>query len=163
MDIRKITVGGGCFWCVEAVFNKIQGVQKAVSGYMGGKNPNPTYKEVCSGTTGHAEVVEITYDNDMILLKELLEVFWTVHDPTTLNRQGNDVGTQYRSVIYHANEAEKQIITDSIEQVQKNYMMRPSLQRCLLWKHFMKLKHTIKIILKAIPIRVIAALSFIQK
>ena len=119
MDIRKVTVGGGCFWCVEAGFNKIQGVQKAVSGYMGGKNPNPTYKEVCSGTTGHAEVVEITYDNDMILLKELLEVFWTVHDPTTLNRQGNDVGTQYRSVIYYANEAEKQIITDSIEQVAK--------------------------------------------
>ncbi|WP_394996271.1 peptide-methionine (S)-S-oxide reductase MsrA [Emticicia sp.] len=98
------TFGAGCFWCVEAVFQKLKGVDKVESGYMGGKTKNPTYKDVCSGQTGHAEVCQITYNPQKVSFEELLEVFWKTHDPTTLNRQGNDVGTQYRSAIfYHDN------------------------------------------------------------
>ena len=94
------TLGGGCFWCLEAVFSQMQGVHSAISGYCGGTTDSPTYKEICSGTTGHAEVVQVTFDPDVVSYRELLEVFFTIHDPTTLNRQGNDVGTQYRSVIF---------------------------------------------------------------
>jgi len=101
------TFGAGCFWCVEAIFQSLKGVQKVVSGYSGGKIRNPTYREVSSGLTGHAEVVQITYDPEIISFKELLEVFWQTHDPTTLNRQGADVGTQYRSVIFYHNEVQK--------------------------------------------------------
>ncbi len=101
------TLGGGCFWCLEAIFNELRGVEKVVSGYSGGSVPNPSYQEVCTGTTGHAEVVQITFDPQVISFRELLEVFFTIHDPTTLNRQGPDVGTQYRSVIfYHTQEQE---------------------------------------------------------
>ncbi|MDW3192369.1 MAG: peptide-methionine (S)-S-oxide reductase MsrA [Cytophagales bacterium] len=103
------TFGNGCFWCTEAVFQKLKGVSKVKSGYSGGKIDNPTYREVCSGTSGHAEVLQITYDDEQITFDELLEVFWNTHDPTTLNRQGNDVGTQYRSVVfYHDDEQRKQ-------------------------------------------------------
>lgn len=105
MDIA--TFGNGCFWCTEAVFQDLKGVSKVASGYSGGETLNPTYKEVCSGTTGHAEVLQITYDPEVISFTELLEVFWKTHDPTTLNRQGNDVGTQYRSVIYYHNDDQK--------------------------------------------------------
>jgi peptide-methionine (S)-S-oxide reductase len=99
------TLGGGCFWCVETVFNQLRGVESAISGYAGGQTVNPTYKEICYGNTGHAEVVQVTFDPHIISFKEILEVFFTVHDPTTLNRQGADVGTQYRSVIfYHSDE-----------------------------------------------------------
>ncbi len=101
------TFGAGCFWCVEACFSELKGVYKVESGYMGGKIKNPTYKEVCSGLTGHAEVAQISYNPDEISFEELLEVFWFVHDPTTLNRQGNDVGTQYRSVIFYHDEGQK--------------------------------------------------------
>jgi len=94
-----VTLGGGCFWCVEAVFERIKGVESVVSGYAGGATPDPTYREVCEGTTGHAEVCQVHYDPDIISLETLLEVFWLCHDPTTLNQQGNDVGTQYRSII----------------------------------------------------------------
>ena len=94
------TLGGGCFWCLEAVFEQLRGVEQVVSGYAGGTVPHPTYEQVCSGTTGHAEVVQITFDPDLLAYRELLEVFFTVHDPTTPNRQGPDVGTQYRSVIF---------------------------------------------------------------
>ena len=94
------TLGGGCFWCLEAVFEQLRGVEKVESGYAGGQVPNPTYKAVCSGATGHAEVVQVKFDPAVISFRELLEVFFAVHDPTTLNRQGNDVGTQYRSVVY---------------------------------------------------------------
>ena len=99
------TLAGGCFWCLEAVFQQLRGVAQAQSGYAGGTVPNPTYEAVCSGKTGHAEVVQITFDPDAIEFRELLEVFFTIHDPTTLNRQGGDVGTQYRSaILYHTPE-----------------------------------------------------------
>jgi peptide-methionine (S)-S-oxide reductase len=102
------TFGSGCFWCTETIFDKVKGVESAVSGYSGGNVKNPTYKEVCTGNTGHAEVVQITYNPDIIAYKDLLEIFWQTHDPTTLNRQGADVGTQYRSVIfYHTDEQKK--------------------------------------------------------
>ncbi|MBO3269623.1 MULTISPECIES: peptide-methionine (S)-S-oxide reductase MsrA [Hymenobacter] len=103
------TFGAGCFWCTEAVFQDLEGVEKVESGYAGGRIANPTYKEVCSGLTGHAEVINITYDPGKISFKELLEIFWKTHDPTTLNRQGNDVGTQYRSVVYYHNDEQKQL------------------------------------------------------
>lgn len=103
------TFGAGCFWCVEAVFQRLKGVEKVVSGYSGGKNPHPTYEQVCTGTTGHAEVCQITFNPTQISFEELLEVFWQTHDPTTLNRQGNDVGTQYRSVIFYHNEKQKEL------------------------------------------------------
>ena len=105
--LEKATFGSGCFWCTEAIFERLNGVVKVESGYSGGKVEDPTYEEVCSGTTGHAEVTQITYDPTKISYDELLEVFWKTHDPTTLNRQGNDVGTQYRSVIFYHNEEQK--------------------------------------------------------
>ncbi|CAG5010348.1 Peptide methionine sulfoxide reductase MsrA [Dyadobacter sp. CECT 9275] len=101
------TFGTGCFWCTEAVFESLNGVKKVVSGYAGGQNPNPTYKEVCTGNTGHAECAQITYDPKVISYADLLEAFFRSHDPTSLNRQGNDVGTQYRSVIYYYNDEQK--------------------------------------------------------
>lgn len=107
MDKETATFGAGCFWCVEAVFQELKGVIKVESGYMGGTTPNPTYREVCTGTTGHAEVTRITFDPSVISYEELLEVLWTTHDPTTLNRQGADSGTQYRSAIFYATEEQK--------------------------------------------------------
>ena len=107
MNTEIATFGAGCFWCVEAVFQELKGVIKVESGYMGGTNPNPTYKEVCTGTTGHAEVTRITFDPAVIAYDELLEVLWTTHDPTTLNRQGPDAGTQYRSAIFYENDEQK--------------------------------------------------------
>jgi len=101
------TLGAGCFWCVEAVFQELKGVISVESGYMGGDIANPSYRQVCTGTTGHAEIAKITYDPSIVTFKEILEVFWKTHDPTTLNRQGNDVGTQYRSVIFYQNEEQK--------------------------------------------------------
>ena len=101
------TLGGGCFWCIEAVFVELEGVEKVESGYAGGVNDNPSYEQVCSGNTGHAEVVQVTFDPDQISFKEILEVFFTAHDPTTLNRQGADMGTQYRSVIFYHDEKQK--------------------------------------------------------
>lgn len=103
------TFGTGCFWCTEAIFQRLKGVTKVVSGYAGGKVKNPSYKEVCTGMTGHAEVIQLTYDPAIITFEELLEVFWKTHDPTTLNRQGADVGTQYRSVIFYHTEDQKKL------------------------------------------------------
>jgi len=103
--VEVATLGGGCFWCLEAVFTELRGVQGVVSGYAGGQVPNPTYEQVCSGRTGHAEVVQVTFEPEVIAYRDLLEVFFTIHDPTTPNRQGNDVGPQYRSIIlYHSPE-----------------------------------------------------------
>ncbi|ENV10950.1 peptide-methionine (S)-S-oxide reductase MsrA [Acinetobacter higginsii] len=106
--MQQALVGGGCFWCVEAVFLQLKGVEKVVSGYAGGISQNPTYEQVCQGTTQHAEVVLIDFDEQQISYSQLLNVFFTTHDPTTLNRQGNDIGTQYRSVIYYFNDEQKQ-------------------------------------------------------
>jgi peptide-methionine (S)-S-oxide reductase len=107
------TLGGGCFWCTEAVYQELNGVQKVESGYAGGTVNNPTYRQVCTGTTGHAEVVQITFDPAVISYKEILDVFWRVHDPTTLNRQGADVGPQYRSVIFYHNDEQRTIAEQS--------------------------------------------------
>ena len=107
MNLQKITFGNGCFWCTEAVFQSVKGVVSVTSGYMGGQIKNPTYREVCTGKTGHAEVLHIEYDADQVSLDELLLIFFKTHDPTTLNRQGNDVGTQYRSAIFYYNEEQK--------------------------------------------------------
>ena len=106
---EKGTIGGGCFWCLEAVFQRLQGVSGVESGYAGGTTTNPSYEEVCSGKTGHAEVVQVTFDPKILPYDELLKVFFLTHDPTTLNRQGNDAGTQYRSIILYHNETQKQI------------------------------------------------------
>tara|TARA_Y100001949_G_C15834182_1_gene263340 strand:+ start:62 stop:592 length:531 start_codon:yes stop_codon:yes gene_type:complete len=106
--MEQITLGSGCFWCTEAIFQRLKGVESAVSGYTGGKTKDPFYKEICTGTTGHAEVVQVTYDPAIISLEEILEVFWKTHDPTTLNRQGNDVGTQYRSAVFYHSEEQKE-------------------------------------------------------
>ncbi|MFQ5400956.1 MAG: peptide-methionine (S)-S-oxide reductase MsrA [Anaerolineae bacterium] len=111
------TIGGGCFWCLEAVYLELQGVSKVVSGYAGGHVPNPTYRQICTGRTGHAEVVQVTYDPNQVSFRDILEVFFTVHDPTTLNRQGADVGTQYRSVILYHNEEQRQIAEGMIAEL----------------------------------------------
>ena len=105
----KATFGSGCFWCSEAIFQRLKGVSSVKSGYAGGTTENPTYKEVCTGETGHAEVIQIEYDESIVTYGELLEVFWKTHDPTTLNRQGEDVGTQYRSVIFYHDENQKEL------------------------------------------------------
>ena len=111
--LETTTLGGGCFWCVEAIFQDLKGVHRVVSGYAGGAVENPTYQQVCNGNTGHAEVTQITYDPEVISYEDLLYVFWRTHDPTTLNRQGADVGTQYRSIILYHNEAQKAIAEKS--------------------------------------------------
>jgi len=115
--METITLGGGCFWCTEAVFEQLKGVEKVESGYSGGSVPNPTYEQVCGGDTGHAEVSQITFDPKILSLKQLLEVFFTVHDPTTLNRQGNDVGRQYRSVIFYRNAQQKAVAEQVIQEI----------------------------------------------
>jgi peptide-methionine (S)-S-oxide reductase len=112
-NAETLVLGGGCFWCVEAAFEMVPGVLDAVSGYAGGKRPNPTYEQVSAGASGHAEVVKLTFDPAQVTRAELLDFFWEIHDPTTLNRQGADVGTQYRSVIYYANDAEKALVLAS--------------------------------------------------
>jgi len=119
--IEKALIGGGCFWCIEAVYNRVIGVKSAFSGYAGGARKHPSYEQVCSGATGHAEVVEVTYNPAVISYEEILEIFWTIHDPTTLNAQGADRGTQYRSVIYYYDEVQKEKAEASIEQAQKNW------------------------------------------
>ncbi len=106
-NLEIATLGGGCFWCVEAIYQDLKGVQKVESGYSGGPSVSPTYKEICSGLSGHAEVIQVIFDPAIVSFQDILRIFFTVHDPTTLNRQGNDVGTQYRSVIYYHSEAQK--------------------------------------------------------
>lgn len=116
-DLQNATLAGGCFWCLEAVYEQLEGVEEVVSGYAGGHIPNPTYEQVCTGRTGHAEVVQITYHPDVVSYKEILEVFFDIHDPTTLNRQGADVGTQYRSAIFYHNEEQKKIAEEMIREL----------------------------------------------
>lgn len=115
------TFGGGCFWCLEAVLQRIEGVLSVRSGYAGGTTANPTYEQVCTGQTGHAEVVQVTFDPEMISFEELLDVFWQAHDPTTLNRQGADVGSQYRSIILTADDRQKSVAEASKSKAQKNW------------------------------------------
>jgi peptide-methionine (S)-S-oxide reductase len=111
------TLGGGCFWCLEAIYNELKGIIKVESGYAGGIVPNPTYNQVCTGKTGHVEVIQITYHPNIITFKEILQIFFTMHDPTTLNRQGNDVGTQYRSIIFYHDENQKQTAEQVINEI----------------------------------------------
>lgn len=113
------TLGGGCFWCLEAVFSELKGVSKVESGYSGGKVPNPSYDDVCTDETGHAEVVQITFDSSIISYKEILQVFFSIHDPTTLNRQGADVGTQYRSVIFYNDKEQEKIAIEATREMGK--------------------------------------------
>ncbi|WP_026776599.1 peptide-methionine (S)-S-oxide reductase MsrA [Polaribacter sp. Hel_I_88] len=121
-NIQIATIGGGCFWCTEAVFQKVKGVEKVVSGYAGGNVPGkPTYREICSGLTGHAEVIQITFDANIVSYQDLLIIFMTTHDPTTLNQQGADRGTQYRSVIYYHDEQQQKIAAEVLKQVQQYY------------------------------------------
>jgi peptide-methionine (S)-S-oxide reductase len=115
---ETIVLGGGCFWCTEAVFDRVQGVLDVESGYSNGETLNPSYEQVCTGRTGHAEVVKLVFDPAQISLREILEIFFVVHDPTTLNRQGNDVGTQYRSGIYYLDEAQKQVAEQVIAEIE---------------------------------------------
>jgi peptide-methionine (S)-S-oxide reductase len=144
MDISKnqfdtATFGAGCFWCVEAVFQNLKGVQKVTSGYSGGNIKNPSYKEVCMGITGHAEVCQIIFDDNVIKFEELLEVFWQTHDPTTLNRQGNDIGTQYRSVIFYHSEKQKEISEQYKNQLNLNKAFeRPIITEISAFTNFYK-------------------------
>ncbi len=119
-ELEKATIGGGCFWCTEAVYLELKGVVDVKPGYSGGHVKNPSYKEVCNETTGHAEVVQITFDPEVVSYSEILEVFFVTHDPTTLNRQGNDVGTQYRSAIFYHSEQQKQTAQKAIELLTKD-------------------------------------------
>ncbi|MGV8058143.1 MAG: peptide-methionine (S)-S-oxide reductase MsrA [Smithellaceae bacterium] len=116
---EDVTLGGGCFWCTEAIFKEIKGVEKVESGYAGGSKANPTYEDVCSGKTGHAEVVQITFNPDIISLAKILQIFFATHDPTTLNRQGADIGTQYRSVIFYRNNQQKIVIDKVISELKE--------------------------------------------
>lgn len=118
-ELEVATLAGGCFWCTEAVFLELNGVKKVVSGYIGGKTINPTYKDICNGDTGHAEAIQITFDPNAISFGELLEIFFATHDPTTLNRQGHDIGTQYRSEIFYNNDAQKQLSEEYIDLMTK--------------------------------------------
>lgn len=116
-NLETATLGAGCFWCVEAVFDDLKGVVSVESGYSGGHKENPTYQEVCSETTGHAEVVNVTFNPDEVSFKEILQVFFTIHDPTTLNRQGNDIGTSYRSAIFYHSDEQKKTAEEVIKEV----------------------------------------------
>jgi peptide-methionine (S)-S-oxide reductase len=120
-ETQRITFGGGCFWCMEAVFQRLKGVKTVASGFAGGEAPNPTYREVCTGETGHAEVVQLTFDPKEVSFETLLHVFWAAHDPTTLNRQGADAGTQYRSIIFYENEQQKEAAEKSKAEAQKDF------------------------------------------
>ncbi len=121
MKKERLVLGGGCFWCTEAVYVNVKGVLSVVSSYAGGARANPSYENICTGATGHAEVIDISYDADVISRSELLDIFFVVHNPTTLNQQGADRGTQYRSVVYYESEEEKETILKSIEKAQKDY------------------------------------------
>lgn len=115
MAIETIILGGGCFWCLEAIYQRVKGVETVINGYAGGESQNPTYETVCSGQTGHAEVVKVSFDTKQIPLKTILQIFWAAHNPTTLNRQGNDIGTQYRSAIFYQTKAQGQAAEASLK------------------------------------------------
>jgi len=124
VNMEKATLGGGCFWCIEAVYERVEGVKEAVSGYAGGSVADPTYQMVSTGDTGHAEVVQLTYDPELISFEEILDIFWKAHDPTTLNKQGADVGPQYRSIILYHNDGQKQKAEQSKKQLNNSDMYK---------------------------------------
>jgi peptide-methionine (S)-S-oxide reductase len=126
-NLQTATFGSGCFWCTEAVFLDVKGVKEVASGYMGGKTKNPTYEQVCTGTTGHAEVIQIKYDEVQVSYEDLLEIFWNTHDPTTLNRQGADEGTQYRSVVFYHSEEQKKIAEQYKKQLADSKIFKNSI------------------------------------
>lgn len=128
--LQKAVLGGGCFWCLDAVFREVKGVMSVVSGYAGGLRPSPTYEQICSGATGHAEVVEITFDTAIISFRDLLNIFFTIHDPTTKDRQGNDIGTQYRSVVFCQNETQAESVRAAIAEWQADFS-RPIVTECV--------------------------------
>ncbi len=136
MKLENIILAGGCFWCIEAVYSGTRGVASAISGYANGNTPNPTYKAVCGGDTGYAEAVKVEFDADIISLEQILEVFWHIHDPTSLNRQGADVGTQYRSGIYYEDEAQKALIEASKAKVQDGLSTKIVTEICPLKNWF---------------------------
>ena len=137
MKHEVATLGGGCFWCLEAVFEETRGVIDVISGYAGGKLPNPTYEAVSSGTTEHAEVVQITYDASIISYEEILKIFWLIHDPTSLNAQGNDVGTQYRSIIFYHDETQKVKAKNSLKMFSSKFT-KPIVTEIKPLEHFYK-------------------------
>lgn len=126
-NLQTATFGSGCFWCTEAVFLDVKGVTEVSSGYMGGKTKNPTYEEVCTGTTGHAEVIQLKYDASLVSFEDLLEIFWNTHDPTTLNRQGADVGTQYRSAVFYHSEEQKKVAEQYKKQLSESRIFKNSI------------------------------------
>ena len=137
--METATFGGGCFWCTEAIFKELKGVESVTSGYSGGEIINPSYREVCTGRTGHAEVVEIEFDPEIVSFQELLEIFWSTHDPTTLNQQGNDVGTQYRSVVFYHNEQQKEIAEEIKKEMNDEQVFnKPVVTEISPWKNFFK-------------------------
>lgn len=139
MKTDTATFGTGCFWCSEAAFSEMRGVISATSGYSGGHTKNPSYEEVCTGKTGHAEVVQVVYNPDSISYTELLEVFWKIHDPTSLNRQGNDAGTQYRSVIFYHNDEQKRLATEYKEKLDRSGAYdKPVVTEITAFEHFYK-------------------------
>ena len=152
-----ITLGGGCFWCTEAVFDRVKGVVDVESGYCNGHVQNPTYEQVCDGNTGHVEVVQLRYDPKVISLRELLEIFFVIHDPTTLNRQGNDVGTQYRSGIYLSDAADRDVTQSVYEQVNKA-MQGKVVTEIEMLHNYSAAEDYHRIILRTIPIKGIALL-----
>lgn len=125
-DISIATLAGGCFWCLEAIYEELEGSTKVISGYSGGWTDNPSYDDVCSGTSGHAEVVQVTFDSGTLTYRDILNIFFTIHDPTTLNRQGNDIGTQYRSAIFYHNEEQKTIAQRIINEIQESGLWNSS-------------------------------------
>jgi peptide-methionine (S)-S-oxide reductase len=137
--METATFGGGCFWCTEAIFKEVKGVESVTSGYSGGEIVNPSYREVCTGRTAHAEVIEIDFDPAIVSFQELLEIFWSTHDPTSLNRQGNDVGTQYRSVVFYHNEQQKETAGQLKKKLNHEKIFeKPVVTEISPWKNFFR-------------------------
>jgi len=138
-DLEIVTLGGGCFWCLEAVYTELRGVLKSESGYAGGQTKNPSYEDVCSDETGHAEVVQLTFDPTVITYREILQVFFSIHDPTTIDRQGADVGSQYRSVIFYHDEGQKRVAQEVIQELEKsNIWGKPVVTQLVPYVEFFK-------------------------
>jgi peptide-methionine (S)-S-oxide reductase len=152
--LQSITLGGGCFWCTEAVFDRVRGVTDVQSGYANGDVAEPTYEQVCTGRTGHAEVVRVTFDPDQIGVRELLEIFFATHDPTTLNRQGNDVGTQYRSGIYYTDPAHRAVAEDMLREMGQDKLF--GAPKCSRWRATGLPRTTTRTTTRTIPTRATA-------